>query len=241
MPHDLLTLFSAKAIEYPLALLYLALFIPFWRYVNPPEKIAAMPAHAPAPARVPARQPKPAWTELVSDLFQVPDQLLFHPGHAWARVEGDVVTVGLDDFGQRLVGAINAVDLPAVGSVLTQGDRAWTLVASDAKTVDMVSPVDGTVLEVNDRTACDPRQVTHDPYGAGWLLRVRGSRLAANARQLLSGGLAKRWIEESCNTLCTVSPELGPVSLDGGAPVSGMLRAIDPDNWDQLAKTFFLS
>lgn len=239
MPHDLLTLFSTKAIEYPLALLYLALFIPFWHYVNPPRK-AAM-ALATRPALAPAHQAKAARGDLLNDVFQVPDALLFHPGHAWARAEGDVVTVGLDDFGQRLVGAINAVQLPEVGTGLSQGERGWTLVASDARTIDMVSPVDGTVLEVNDQAARDPRCVTHDPYGAGWLLKIKSSKLAANTRQLMSGGLARRWIEESCNTLCTVSPELGPVSLDGGAPVSGVLRELDPEHWDQLARTFFLS
>ena len=144
-------------------------------------------------------------------------------------------------FSAAEVGAINKVRVPEVGSVVSQGERAWTLVASDNKTVDMLSPVDGTIVEVNDRSARDPRYVTHDPYGAGWLLKIKSSRLAANTKQLLTGGMAKRWIEESCNALCTVNPELGPVSLDGGAPMSGMLRALDPDNWDQVAKTFFLS
>jgi glycine cleavage system H protein len=238
MPHDLLTLFSAKAIEYPLALLYLALFVPFWKYLNPARPLVQA-ARAPAPKPVGARGP--SWADLVGDVFAVPEQLLFHPGHAWALVEGDVVTVGMGDFGQKLVGPINAVRLPEVGSAVSQGEKAWTLVAGDSKTVDMVSPVDGVVVAVNGQTARDPRYLTHDPYGDGWLLKIQSSRLAANARQLLSGGMAKRWIEEACNTLCTVSPELGPVSLDGGAPVSGMLRAIDPEHWDQTAKTFFLS
>ena len=238
MPHDLLTLFSAKAIEYPLALFYLALFVPFWKYLNP-AKPALRAARAAAPRKVAAA--RPAWADLVGDVFAVPDRLLFHQGHAWASVEGDVVTVGVDDFGQKLVGPINRVRVPPVGANVSQGEKAWTLVASDAKTVDMLSPVDGVVLEVNDRSARDPRYVTNDPYGEGWLLKIKASRLAANTRQLLSGNMARRWIEEACNTLCTVSPELGPVSLDGGAPVSGMLRAIDPEHWDDVAKTFFLA
>jgi glycine cleavage system H protein len=234
MPHDLLTLFSAKAIEYPLALLYLVLFVPFWRYVNPRRQMADVPVPRPA------RSPVAAWTG-VADLFAVPEDLLFHPGHAWARVEGDVVTVGLDDFAQKLVGPIARIALPPVGAAVSQGEHAWTLVAGDGKHVDVLSPVDGTVIAVNEQAAVDPRDLARDPYGCGWLLRVRADRLAANARQLLTGSLARRWTEDAVDRLCRVGPDLGPVAVDGGVPVSGMLGAIQPDTWDQQARTFLLS
>jgi glycine cleavage system H protein len=236
MPHDLLTLFSAKAIEYPLALLYLALFVPFWKYLNPAK---AAPRRARAAAR-PVAAPRPSWAESMGGAFALPADLLFHQGHTWARVEGDVVTVGVDDFGQKLVGALRAVRLPDVGAALVQGEKAWTLVASDAKTVDMVSPVDGLVLEVNAGAAGDPRPLAQDPYGEGWLLKIKPSRAAANARQLLSGSMARRWVEETCNALSTLSPEMDAVSFDGGAPVAGMLSAVDPQHWDETAKRFFL-
>ena len=236
MPHDLLTLFSTKIIEYPLALLYLTLFVPFWRYVST-EKAVRQPAVAQAPATAKA----PAWRGLAAELFRVPERLFYHPGHAWARVDGDVVTVGLDDFAQKLVGPLAAVQLPAIGSVVAQGAKGWTLVGSDAKTVDMLSPVDGTVIATNDGVAAAADGSDRDPYVDGWLLKIRNSGLAENLKQLMTGSLARRWMEDACEALDRINPELGPVLADGGAPIAGMARAVEPDNWDELAKQFFLS
>ncbi len=231
IPHDLLTMYSAKALEYLIAVAFLFLFIPFWRFVNAvrvPERVAV--------AEV------PRWLGEVRDWFLVPDHVSFHPGHAWARVEdGDFVTVGIDDFAQKLMGRVSAIVLPEVGSRVGQGEKGWSLV-SDSKSVDMLSPVDGTVVAVNDRVAASPETLNLDPYGDGWLLKVRPSRLTANMKQLLSGSLAKRWMEEVCENLQTlISPDLGRVYQDGGLPVDGIARGLDPERWDEVARAFFLT
>jgi len=235
MPHDLLSVFSAKAIEYPLALLYLALFVPFWRYVNGGRKhLAEHRAAAPVAARkVPAFR--------AAGVFSVPDNLHFHPGHTWARIDAGVVLAGMDDFAHRLVGPVRTIDLPEPGAAITQGERAWTLAGDDGKTVDMLAPVDGTIVEVNRRALESPAAAAADPYGDGWLLKIRPSRPAVNLKQLLAGSMARRWTEDSWESLLRLNPEVGPVSVDGGQPVSGMARAADPEYWDQVAREFFLT
>jgi glycine cleavage system H lipoate-binding protein len=231
IPHDLLTMASTKAMEYLIAVAFLLLFIPFWRFVNA-ERVAERVVVTEIPRRL----------GRVLDWFLVPDQVYFHPGHAWARVgDGGLVTVGMDDFSQKLVGEVSAIRLPEVGARLSQGEKAWSLV-SDSKTVDMLSPVDGMVVAVNPHVLASPGHLNRDPYGDGWLLRMRAPRLAANLKQLLSGGLAKRWMEEVCENLrMMMDPDLGRVYADGGLPIHGMARGLNPSRWDEVARTFFLT
>lgn len=233
MPHDLFSVFAAKAVEYPLALVYLALFIPFWKYVNG-GRAAAEGARAGAEAR-------PKATFAAADLFAVPDSVHFHPGHAWARFEGNLAIAGLDEFGHRLVGRIDSIRLPEPGAVLAQGERGWTLVAGGGRTIDVLSPVDGEVVAVNTRAIERPEEAGADPYGEGWLVRVRTPRPDRNAKQLMRGALAKRWTELAWDALAGMNGELGPVALDGGRPVNGMARAWDEAEWERVVSTFFLT
>ena len=158
MGHDLITIYWLKALEYLLAVSYLPLFVLFWKFVTPRRA-------AEAPATVTA----PGWADQLAGYFQLPAQLFFHPGHAWARVEGaDTVTVGMDDFAQRLVGPIDRLRLPAVGATVMQGAPALSVGFGD-RGVEMLSPVTGTVLEVNTAAALAPAAVKGSPYGEGWL------------------------------------------------------------------------
>ncbi|MEI6667845.1 MAG: glycine cleavage system protein H [Acidobacteriota bacterium] len=232
IPHDILTLYSAKMIEYGIAILFLLVFIPFWNYVQGPSAVAV-----PVQARV--RQAAAAGAQW----FQVPLDRLFHRGHAWARPEADgLVTVGLDGFAANLIGPLAAVGLPHVGAAVGQGERAWRLIAEDGRAVEMLSPVDGVIADINRDLVSAPDAAQTDPYGAGWLLRIRPDRLRANSTNLLSGPAARRWMDEAVAGLQQAcSPELGALAQDGGVPVSGMARAIDPEHWDRIARTHLLT
>jgi glycine cleavage system H protein len=232
MSHDILTLYSAKAIEYAIAVGFLLLFVPFWRYVNTDLHPAAQPALAGVRRRA---------TELV-EWFRMARDVAFHPGHAWARAAAPgVMLVGMDDFAQKLVGPTVSLELPAPGARLSQGDPAWRLTIGD-RSVDMLSPVDGTVLAVNQDVASRPQLLNEDPYGAGWLLKVDAPRAEANLTSLLSGRLAKTWLREATDALrWRMSPDLGLVLQDGGVPVDGIAHALDAEHWDEVARQFFLS
>ncbi len=223
MSYDLLTVYPAKALEYLLGVGYLVAFVFFWRYVQGGVK---------ARVRAAARQAAPR----SAGWFALPAGIHLHPGHTWARVDADgLVTVGLDDFATKLVGPV-AVELPAVGARVQQGEVALA-VSDGARRASLAAPVDGTVVAVNERPA--PHD---DPYGRGWLFRVQAPRLAANLRQLLSGSAAHRLLEDVSEQLArAMNPELGAVLQDGGAPISGIARALRGDRWDDLAREFFLS
>ena len=231
IPHDFLTMYWVKAAAYLIAVTFLLLFIPFWRYVNA-ERVGQRVAVAETPK----------WLGQIVDWFFVPGTLHFHPGHAWTRVEeGDLVTVGIDDFAQKLVGQLSNIMLPELGSSVSQGEKGWSLTLG-SKSVDMLSPVEGTVVAVNDRVLASPGTVNSDPYGNGWLLKVKAPRFPANTKQLLSGALARRWLEAECDRLqAMMTPDLGRLYQDGGLPIHGMARGLNPDNWDEVAREFFLT
>jgi glycine cleavage system H protein len=222
-PHEIITLYTTKPLEYAVAILYLLLFVGFWRYVNGEGSISFERARA--------------WSGQLCDFFRVPADVFFHPGHAWARPEGGgVMTLGLDDFAQQLVGPISAIDLPRVGTALEAGSRAWAIEA-DAKRVDMLAPVTGTVVAVNDALNGQPSLVNDDPYGGGWLAKVRVPRSSKALRALMSGRAARAWMDRvASDLLAAFAPELGQVSQDGGVPIQGFARVISKEHWDDVAR-----
>jgi glycine cleavage system H lipoate-binding protein len=133
--------------------------------------------------------------------FQVPEKLHFHPGHTWALSESpSLVRVGMDEFASKLTGKIERITLPQRGQWVRQGQKIWTL-HRDGTSVDMVSPIEGCVADINEAAVRDPELARKDPYGEGWLVTVQSPDAKTNFRNLLGGALARWWIEESANRL----------------------------------------
>jgi glycine cleavage system H lipoate-binding protein len=226
---------AAKAIEYLLALGFLALFVPFWRFS---ARLVAAPAEAAAAAEVPAVAARIAPRPAAAGWFHVPDGIGLHPGHAWAKaVGGGEALIGVDDFARAAIGRMHDVDLPQPGTVVRQGEPAWTLRGA-AGPLPMISPVDGMVVAINPKARLGA--VESDPYGDGWLLRVQTPQFKRNARQLLSGSAARAWMEDVAARLRSViAPDLGPALADGGVPVDGIAGEVGPEAWQRIAKEFF--
>jgi glycine cleavage system H protein len=247
MGHEFLSIYTAKAAEYLLAVSYLLLFIPFWRYVQGTRRAPVMasaqeakprvrqadPAAAAKPARRPAPRPTAGW-------FEVPAGVWLHPGHTWARLEDDgTVAIGLDDLAHRLVAA-ELASAPPVGASVVQGEAAISLLAG-GRSVSALSPVDGTVTAVNP-AALDAHAAACDPYGAGWLFKVQPTRLPVNLRQLHGGAGAKRLLEDASELLAVrADPGMAAVLQDGGTPVHGIAEAVAGDRWDELASELLRS
>jgi len=101
-----------------------------------------------------------------------PDDLRYHPEHDWARVEGDEATLGITWFAQDALGELVHFEAPEEGARLTK-DQAYAEVESVKAVSDVIAPLSGEVLEVNRAVADAPETVNEDPYGEGWLVRVR--------------------------------------------------------------------
>src|SRR5246127_420216 len=105
--------------------------------------------------------------------FHVPERLRYHPGHTWALSESPtLVRVGLDEFAAKLTGKVQRIGLPQRGQWIRQGQKIWTLYR-DGTTVDMLSPIEGSVADINETVAKDPALALKDPYGEGWLAHAQ--------------------------------------------------------------------
>jgi len=237
---DFLGLYDAKVAEYLLAVCYLLLFVPMWRYVHAarPQALAVAGLGEAAQARAQARESAAHAPAAPLGWFHAPEGLALHPGHAWARVEADgLVTVGLDDFAQKLVDP-EVVVLPRAGDRVVQGQPAFA-VGDRVRTVRMLAPVGGEVVAVNARAAEDPGSL-RDAYGAGWLFKVRAPDLAAQGKRLLGGARVQEFLDRAAEALALrVEPELGHVLQDGGAPIHGIAKALAGDGWAALARHHF--
>jgi glycine cleavage system H protein len=210
------------------------LLIDYFRSQKQVLNVAVQPAVAreAAPRVVPA---------LVAG-FEVPDNMRYHAGHTWALSESrDLVRVGMDDFASKLVGKIEKIALPQRGRWVRQGQKVLTIFR-DGKSVDMVSPIEGTVADINEAVASDPELARKDPYGEGWLLKVQAPDSKINFRNLIGGTLARMWTEDSAKRLHARMPQaLGAMAQDGGVAVDDITAHMPDEDWAALTKEFFLS
>ena len=104
--------------------------------------------------------------------MSVPKELKYTREHEWLRMEGDEAVVGITDYAQDALGGVVFVDLPGIGASVTAGST-FGAVESNKAVSDLFAPVDGEVIAVNDALTDGPEAVNDDPYGAGWMLRIR--------------------------------------------------------------------
>ncbi len=223
-------IFATKGIEYIAVIAFLLTFVVFWRILN----------------RSGAEKEKTHVLENVKttlvDWFYLANNFFYHQGHSWVKRENkNFVTIGMDDFAQKLVGRPDKIKLPAAGKFIMQGEAAWKLNFAD-KTITMLSPVNGKILEVNEKIFNRPELINEDPYDEGWLLKVKPSKFNVDCKNLLSGELAKAWLQNGVNILSNkMTGNYGVVFQDGGMIKSGFAKDLSPDNWHQLAREFFQS
>src|SRR5690242_3832457 len=174
--------------------------------------------------------------------FRVPENLRYHPGHTWALSESpSLVRVGIDDFASKLTGKLERVVLPQRGQWIRQGQKICTL-HRNGSAVDMVSPIEGSVADINDSVVQNPKLALGDPYGEGWLVTVQSPDAKTNFRNLLGGALARWWTEESASRLQRKFPmPVGALAQDGGVAVDNLADQIPDKDWAALTKEFFLS
>lgn len=206
-------------------------------YIRSQKQLVKQPAVQPVMREVPSHV-VPA---LVSG-FEVPENVRYHAGHTWALSESrELVRVGVDDFASKLIGKIESIALPQRGRWVRQGQKIWTIFR-DGKSVDMVSPIEGTVSNVNEAVVKDPSLALKDPYGEGWIVTVQAPDSKVNFRNLLSGALARMWTEDSALRLRKRMPvAMAALAQDGGVAVDDITSHLPNEDWGALTKEFFLS
>ena len=103
-----------------------------------------------------------------------PDDLKYHPEHDWARIDGETATLGITWYAQDSLGEIVFFDPPEAGTALRK-DEPYAEVESVKAVSDVIAPLSGDVIEVNDNLTSSPEQINEDPYGEGWLVKIKMS------------------------------------------------------------------
>jgi glycine cleavage system H lipoate-binding protein len=206
-------------------------------YVRGQKQIAKRPV-----LQTSARETDPRLVPAIVAGFRVPENVRYHAGHTWAVSESrDLVRVGMDDFATKLAGKIDNITLPQRGHWVRQGQKTFTIFR-DGKSVEMVSPIEGTVTDINDAVLKNPELARKDPYGDGWLMTVQAPDSKLNFRNLLGGSLARLWTEESALRLRSRMPmAVGALAQDGGVAVDDLTAHMPEEDWATLTREFFLS
>ncbi len=116
--------------------------------------------------------------------MNIPQGLLYTKDHEWVHVDGDVATVGITDFAQGELGDVVFVQLPDVGKRVAQGESFGTIEAVKA-VADIYSPVTGEIVQVNASLSEKPETMNQDPYGTGWVAKIKVTNLAADRAHLM--------------------------------------------------------
>jgi glycine cleavage system H protein len=123
-----------------------------------------------------------------------PDDIKYHREHAWVRVEGKRATIGISDYAQQQLGDIVYVDLPEIDTEV-DADSELSEIESTKATSPVVSPVSGTIVEVNEDLADSPEIINEDPYGNGWLVVLDLSD-ASELNDLMSKAEYEKFLKE---------------------------------------------
>jgi glycine cleavage system H lipoate-binding protein len=175
--------------------------------------------------------------------FLVPEHLGYHAGHGWLHRERlHVVKIGMDEFSAALAGRIDEIELPKPGHWLRQGQKGWTLLRG-AEKADMVSPIEGEIVEVNSEVLNDPSLLRKDPYGKGWLMTVFVPDEESTGRNLLPKSLVGGWMRQAVEKLYAMQPNMaGVVAADGGRPAEDLFATLPAgSSWSQVTREFFLT
>src|SRR6185295_5811695 len=121
-----------------------------------------------------------------------PKTLKYAKSDEWVSVEGDVATIGITDFAVKALTDLVYIDLPKAGKALKAGEP-FGVVESVKAASDMYSPVTGEVIESNSKLADDLGQLSDDPFGAGWLIKVKVSDKSVSADLMDRAGYEKHW------------------------------------------------
>jgi glycine cleavage system H lipoate-binding protein len=174
--------------------------------------------------------------------FEVPMGYYFHNGHTWAKIEsGGTIRVGMDDFALKLLGRADAYEMPLMGKELDHGKAGWGLKRS-GNLADVLSPVNGVIVEVNSKLRENPGEANREPYSGGWMFVVYNRDIKDAAKQLMTDVQGLEWMNGEVAQLEGMIEEVaGPLAADGGFLGNDIYGNLPDLGWDRLTRTFLKS
>ncbi len=174
--------------------------------------------------------------------FHLPANLRYHPGHTWlSRERKNVHRVGADELAAVLAGPVDRIELPKPGQWVRQGQKVFSFFRGTQK-IEMVSPIEGEVVEVNPEIAANPTLLREDPYGRGWMMTVFAPDEEGPTRNLLPTSLLSSWMREAADVFYQFQPQYaGATAADGGRPHKDATASMPAEEWREAATKLLLS
>ena len=171
--------------------------------------------------------------------YRMAEDYYYHPGHCWVRFEhGGRVRIGFDDFMVKLFGVPRFLALPPIGATLGK-NQIGLFFGRDENEAGVLSPVAGTVLNINQKVHDSPMISYKDPYYKGWLYILEPDMPKKNLKGLYYGKESIQWMEqESQKLLNLMGPEYERLAATGAQPISDIFGNFPELVWDRLVKTF---
>jgi glycine cleavage system H protein len=135
------------------------------------------------------------------EAYEVPEGLYFSKDFEWVKIEGDKVRIGITDYAQKSLREIVYAELPSAGSDVKQNEPYGTLESVKAVS-DLVAPISGTIIEVNDEVQSKPETLNEDPYEKGWLLVIKPYNLQADLANIMDFNAAVEWHKAQASGKC---------------------------------------
>lgn len=172
----------------------------------------------------------------------VPMDLFFHKGHSWfKRNTNQNVLIGLDDFGQRLIGPTDMVEVMKVGKHIKEGEPI-AILKRGKNSIKLPSPVQGLIVRINPMLKDDPEMVNRAPYSRGWLVEVKPEGAFLSSPGLLRGGNAVDWMRTEIDRLVAIISNVhAEVTClpDGGEVMGRFSESLDQNTLKRVLDTFF--
>lgn len=174
--------------------------------------------------------------------LRFPKGFYYHNGHAWAKLEEkDVVRLGIDDLTQRVMGNIEAIEIPKIGEDLNQGGVAWKISHGKRK-LSQLSPLGGKVIEVNEKLKQDPSIINQSPYEDGWIVKIRPKNLGEELPELMDSLQMKIHFDQvKARLRASFDHALGTVYGDGEEIITNASDKLDEKWWKILVTQLFHS
>jgi len=172
--------------------------------------------------------------------YKMMDDYYYYFGHSWVNIEKfGRVRVGIDDFISKILGPVDEINLPPVGTGMKRAGIGCILTRKDKK-APLQSPMSGTVCAVNEKVKKNPELVRDDPYREGWLYMLDSENFKPELSGLYFGRECFQWMEKECQHLhALMGPRYEHLSATGGDPVDDILGEFPEISWNLLLKTFF--
>lgn len=174
--------------------------------------------------------------------FAVMRNLYYARWHTWLQPRPEkTVRIGLDDFSQKLLGNIVNVELPPLGTLLKKKETAWKVITKGWCT-DILSPIDGEVIDVNPNVSANASVLNQRPYKTGWVIELKPRAIDESLSSLLYGEKAIAWITDELDRLHEqVETDIGTTIADGGELIDTISEQIDRNEWRRLVEQFLLT